>query len=199
MALGKQFTNRLNRLWERRTADLRSLVIPRGVGQPPKFSRQVRERFINQLLDIATKILLKREGQVEFRRVVLQRRLKQIRGRGLLDRADNLLQWAESKLHGPIVYAFWRGRKCLYVGKGESWKRLRTYARSAYLLQAKCIEVFRIAGGSQVAKAECLATHLFEPRDSRVKPARVKWGKACPICRKHDLVRAELRTLFKMK
>jgi hypothetical protein len=84
------------------------------------------------------------------------------------------------------------------VGKGKSWRRLRSYDRSAYL-HAQCIEVFEITSKSQLGKAECLATHLFEPRDQKVKPAKVKWGKACPICRKHDDVRDKLKTLFKMK
>ena len=199
MALAKQFSRKLDHLWKLRTADLRALVIPRGVGQPAKFSRRVRERHIDQLLDDATEVLLKREGRGEFKKVTIGRHLRQIKGRGLLDRGNNLLQWAEEKLRGPIVYAFWRRRKCLYVGKGESWKRLRIYHKSAYLLQAQCVEVFRVAGMSQLPKAECLATHLFKPRDRKVRPARVRWGKACPICRKHDLIRYELKTIFKMK
>jgi hypothetical protein len=189
----------LESLWKRRTAELKSLVIPRGAGQPPRFTRHLRDRLINQLLADATQILLSREGRSEFRTVAPHRRLWQIRGHGLLNRGRNLLDWAGAKLKGPIVYVFWRGRRCLYVGKGTTWKRLRSYERSAYLVQASCIEVFLVSNKSQLGKAECLATHLFKPRDERVKPAKAKWGKACPICRKHDTIRDELNTLFKMK
>jgi hypothetical protein len=199
MSLAKHFSNKLEDLWKRRTAELRALVIPRGVGQPPKFSRQVRQRYINHLLDDASKILLKRDGWSEFRKIAPHRRLWQIKGHGLLNRGSNLLKWAETKLPGPIVYTFWRGRKCLYVGKGGTWKRLHSYEKSAYLLQANCIEVFLVTNKSQLGKAECLATHLFQPRDEKVKPAKEKWGKACPICRKHDAIRDELNSLFKMK
>jgi hypothetical protein len=199
MSLEKHFSNNLEGLWKRRTAELRALVIPRGAGQPPKFSRQVRERFMSQLLDDASEILVKREGRKEFGMVAPNRRLWQIRGHGLLNRGHNLLNWAESKLTGPIVYAFWRGTKCLYVGKGGTWKRLQSYERSAYLLQANCVEVFLVTNRSQLGKAECLATHLFEPRDQKVKAAKTKWGKECPVCRKHDAIRAELNALFKMK
>ena len=198
MALAKQFARKLDNLWRRRTASLRATVIPRGVGQPPKFTRQVRESLINDLLDDATNLLLKKHGRAEFKKVVLRRKLKQMKGLGLLKRARNLLNWAESRIDGPIVYAFWRGNRCLYVGKGESWKRLRSYDHSAYL-NAQCIEVFQVTSRSQLGKAECLATHLFNPRDKKVKPAKVKWGKACPICRRHDDVRDKLKTLFKMK
>ncbi len=199
MSLAKHFSNKLEDLWWRRTAELRALVIPRSAGQPPKFSRQVRERLINHLLDDATKILVKREAWLEFRNVAPYRRLWQIKGHGLLNRGRDLLSWAESKLHGPIIYTFWRGKKCLYVGKGKTWKRLRSYDKSAYLLSANCIEVFLVSNKSQLGKAECLATHLFQPRDEKVKPAKAKWGKACPVCRKHDTIRDELITLFKMK
>ena len=198
MSLAKHFARKLDELWKRRTATLRATVIPRGVGQPAKFTRQVRERLINDLLDDATHLLLKRHGRAEFKRVIVRRQLKQLKGHGLLNRADNLLNWAESHLAGPIVYSFWRGNKCLYVGKGKNWRRLRSYGRSAYL-HAQCIEVFQVASKSQLGKAECLATHLFEPRDKKVKPAKVKWGKSCPICKKHDEVRMSLKALFKMK
>ena len=199
MALAKQFSNKLEALWKRRTAELRALVIPRGVGHPPKFSRQVRDRLINHLLEDATALLLHREGRSEFRVVAPHRRLRQIKGHGLAKRAGNLLTWAEAKLDGPIIYCFWKGKKCLYVGRGATWRRLKSYEKSAYLLQANCVEVFLVKNKSQLGKAECLATHLFEPRDEKMKPAKAKWGKACPICHKHDLIRAELKTLFKIK
>lgn len=199
MALASQFLKKLDQLWKRRTEELRSLVVPRGGGQPLRFTRERRDRLIDEALSFATSVLLKRQGHRAFNKVVNRRRLRQIKGRGVLDRAERLLDWARAKLRGPIVYAFWRKRKCLYVGKGNSWKRLRHYARSIYIREATCIEVFQIAGKSQLAKAECLATHLFRPRDNINMAAEVRWGKVCPICERHDQIRAELKTIFKMK
>jgi hypothetical protein len=199
MALAKQFQRHLDEMWRRRTGSLRSLVIPRGVGKPPNFTRRVRQKLVNELLDIASEILVKRDGSAEFKDITRERRLMYIKGHGLLRRGRALVTWAQSRLKGPIVYVFWRRTHCLYVGKGGSWKRLRHYERSAYILQATCIEVFCVSNRSQLGKAECLATHLYVPRDKKVKPARVKWGKACPICRKHDSVRDELRGLFRLR
>jgi hypothetical protein len=193
MWLDKQFHSKLDELWSRRTARIRSVVTPQGVGHPKIFTKALREKHINELLEIASRILLKRQGRKEFARVVESRHLKHISGHGLLARGDDLLAWAGAKLHGPIVYAFWSGKKCLYVGKGSSWKRLHCYEKSAYLLQARCIEVFCVTGQSQLGKAECLATHLFGPRDNKMKASKVKWGKACPICKKHDEVRRDLK------
>ena len=109
------------------------------------------------------------------------------------------LAWAESALPGPIVYGFWRGRRCLYIGKGGSWRRLKSYEKSAYLLQATRIKAFCITTQSNLPKAECLATHLFDPRDKKMKPAKVKWGKKCPVCREHDFVQHQVQNLFKLK
>jgi hypothetical protein len=199
MALHKQFARKLDQLWHRRTTDLRALVVRRRAGKPPSFTKKVRERLVYDLLGIASTILIRSHAKSEFSDVIRKRRLRFLRGRGLVARGHELVAWARNTQRGPIVYAFWRGRKCLYVGKGETWRRLRSYEKSAYLLQASCIEVFQITSRSHLGKAECLATHLFKPRDHKVRPARVKWGKACPVCRKHDRVREELRGLFRMR
>jgi hypothetical protein len=199
MSLEKQFSNKLENLWKRRTSELRAIVIPKGVGQPAKFSRKVRDNLIGELLENASQILIKRDGRSEFSKVKSGRNLTKIKGHGILNRATKMLNWAESKLSGPIVYSFWKRRKCLYVGKSKSWRRLKSYDKSIYLIEADCIEVFRITTKGNLGKAECLATHLFEPRYNKVMAAKTKWGKACPICRQHDRMRDELNNLFKLK
>lgn len=199
MALTKQFSRKLDHLWRRRAAKFRALVVPGSRGQRLRFSRKRRDKSIDDILGLASRILLKREGHPEFNRVVARRRLWMMKGRGLLGRGDSLVTWAQQELRGPIVYVFWHKKKCLYVGKGASWRRIRSYRKSAYILEATCIEVFQIAGGRQLAKAECLATHLFNPRDNKAKPAEVRWGNTCPICEKHDHIRDELKSIFKMK
>ncbi|MCJ7543601.1 MAG: hypothetical protein MUP47_03380 [Phycisphaerae bacterium] len=199
MSLEKQFNRTLDGLWQRRTAELRALVTPQGRGRHSVFTKRVRKKYVGRLLDVATRLLVRREGKRGFNRVVERRLLRFVRGRGLDSRLTHLLNWAKRKCPGPIVYAFWRAKKCLYVGKGASWRRLRHYDKSAYLIQATCLEVFCIHGKSHLAKAECLATHLFRPRDQKIKPARQRWGKACPICRKHDRIRKDLHALFKMQ
>ncbi len=193
------FLTQLDNLWLRRTATLRALVSPRGVGQPPKFSRTVRDRLIGEILEDATSVLINDHGHAAFTRVTSSRHLRQIRGRGLLERGRNLLSWADNELNGPIIYVFWRGRKCLYVGKSSSPRRLWDYEKSAYLIQATCLEVFHVPRVSELGEAECLATHLFGPRDQKIQPSREKWGKKCPICQRHDAIREELQALFRMK
>jgi hypothetical protein len=198
MSLSKQFNRTLDELWHRRTAELRALAVPPGQGQPLVFSRKIRQRLTDRLLHVATRLLLKREGKRAFKSVVWKRKLRFVQGYGLDDRFHHLFDWARKECPGPIVYAFWKDKKCLLVGKGTTWRRLHRYDKSVYLKEATSLEVFCIQGKSHLAQAECLATHLFKPRDQKIKPAKSKWGKKCPVCKKHDRIRRELRSLFKM-
>jgi hypothetical protein len=199
MALNKQFARKLDQLWQRRTTQLRALVVPRGAGKPPSFTNQVRERLVEDLLDLASRILVRRHARAAFDDIVRKRDLRFLKGRGHRERGQRMVEWAGRTLKGPIVYSFWNRKRCLYVGKGKTWRRLRSYEKSIYLAKANSLEVYSITSRSHLGKAECLATHLFEPDDRKVRPAKVKWGKACPVCRKHDLVREELRGLFRMR
>jgi hypothetical protein len=197
MALHTKFRRKLDQLWQRRTAQIRDLVQPK-VGAPLAFTKRVRDRLIHELLDTATAILVRKVAKHEFQEAHSKRRLHRIKGRGLVKRGDDLVKFAQS-LSGPIVYAFWRGKKCLYVGKGEKTSRLRGYQKAAYVREATCVEVFMINTKSQLPKAECLATHLFTPRDYKVRPAQTAWGKKCPVCRRHDKLRQKLLDLFAMR
>jgi hypothetical protein len=97
------------------------------VGKPLIFSKPVRQKFVNGLLDEASQILISRDARRELNKITASRRLKHIDGHGLARRAENMLAWAESALSGAIVYGFWKGRRCLYIGKGGSWRRLKNY------------------------------------------------------------------------
>ena len=198
MAYSKQFTRKLDDLWRRRTANLRSLVRTRR-GPNRQFNKKIRDRAIEELQELATKILIRQGARKELGRLVVARRRWQIKGWGIADRSARLVGWAEGLPRGPVIYSFWRRKRCLYVGKGMSWERLRDYNKSIYLNQATSLRVCTIGYASQLAKAECLATHLFSPRDRKVKPASQKWGKKCPICKAHDQIRDELRAIFRLR
>lgn len=144
-------------------------------------------------------MLVKKHAKKAFERLAVARRQKHIAGRGDDKRFNNMWKWARLNLRGPIVYAFWRGSNCLYVGKGAGPYRLGNYQRSVYIRDADLLEVWRIKTRTNIPRAECLAIHLYEPRDNQVKAARVKWGKACPVCKLHDKIRDEVRSLFRMR
>jgi hypothetical protein len=200
MALTKNFLRSLDEAIERRTEYLRRLVVPAGQGAPMKYTRKVRDRLKKKLLLGASEVLVRDQAQDEFSRTTEKRHLRFIGGFGIQNRFDRIYRWAKRKIHGPIIYAFWRGKKCLYVGKGKSYRRLKHYEKSIYLLQADSLEVWQVGAKSWLPRAECLAIHLFDPRDNKQKKAaKVKWGKGCPICKRHDEVASEISALLRLR
>jgi hypothetical protein len=198
VALRTEFLSRLRRLMERRTDAIRRIVIP-SKGTPQKMDRKIRDRLRVDLLDSASQILVRERAKKEFQRLTGQRRLHFISGRGVENRFSDLYFWARSNLRGPIIYSFWKGRKCLYVGKGKSHRRLRGYRNSHYLIAADSVRVWQVRSRNKLPGAECLAVHLFNPTKNTNKPARVKWGRKCPICRRHDELKSDLDSLLRLK
>ncbi|MFY9342457.1 MAG: hypothetical protein WAT39_08200 [Planctomycetota bacterium] len=196
MALHTQFHRKLDHLWKRQTENLRALIKPKP-GMPLAFTRKTRNRLIGDLLELATAVLLRRLARRAFHDTFVKRRLFHLRGRGRLARGESLVSFAKS-LPGSIVYAFWQGNRCLYVGKGRKASRLVSH-RKSYGREADAVEVFLVRSKSYLPRAECLATHLFEPRDLAIRPSRAAWGKRCPVCARHDRVRRELYGLFAMR
>lgn len=196
MALHTQFHRKLDQLWKRQTENLRSLIKPK-LGKPLAFTRATRNRLIAQLLELATQVLLRRSARSAFQDTYVKRRRFHLRGRGRLARGESLVTFAKS-LSGPIVYAFWKGKRCLYVGKGKKPVRL-LFHRKSYGREADSVVVYFVRARTFLPKAECLATHLFKPRDLAARPSREAWGKKCPICAQHDRIRRELSGLFAMR
>ena len=196
MALHTQFRRKLDHLWQRQTAEIHALLKPKR-GRPLAFTRTARNRMIGDLLELAAAILRRRLARDSFAETLLDRRLFHLKGRGQRARGESLVEFAKT-LSGPIVYAFWRGRRCLYIGKGLKPTRL-AFHRKSYGREADAVEVFFVRSKSFLPKAECLATHLLDPRDFAMRPARAAWGKKCPVCVRHDRIRRELFGLFAMR
>lgn len=199
MALKTAFLHVLDDAVERRTYQLRRLVVSSDHGAPKQYTKAIRDRLKKRILRAASAVLVDEYADDEFAKVVSKRRLRFIKGFGITDRFNRLYRWAEQKFDGPIVYAFWRGKRCLYVGKGKSYRRIKHYEKSVYLWHARALEVWQIKSRSQLPRAECLAIHLFRPRDNKQKKAaKVKWGKACPICKRHDEVASATSSLLRL-
>lgn len=199
MALTTYFSDTLQILWELRTANITEVVAPTSSRKPRKFDRDVRDEIVCELLDTASEILVKRDARQEFQKIIKHRYRKHLTGRGVGQKAQRFVTWVKESLSGPIIYSFWKGSRCLYVGKGMSPKRLTNYEKSIYMAQADRVQVFCVTTQSNLGKAECLATHLFVPRDNRIKASRQKWGKACPVCSRHDYIRDQLDGLCRLR
>jgi hypothetical protein len=182
----------------RRTQEIRQVIVP-SIGAPRKFSKRIRDKLRKQLILSAVHILTRKRAKNDFKKLVVRRRLRTLKGWGIRDRFDRTYSWAETRLRGPIVYAFWRRGKCLYVGKGKSHKRLRHYKSHIYLYKATQLEVWQIKNKKSLPSAECLAQHLFIPHYNDYKAATKKWTSKCPICRRRHELRAQLNSLLSLK
>ncbi|MFM7734775.1 MAG: hypothetical protein ACKOCT_20695 [Alphaproteobacteria bacterium] len=198
MSLRKTFERRLSGMLHRRTDRLLGLI-KRKPGPRKDFTRHHREDGIAELQSLAGQILRKDVVPGHLRAITTGTRLTRLGGRGLENRFQRMCDWAESNLRGPIIYSFWRGNRCLYVGKGESWRRLRSYRRDILLATATSLRVRMIAGKSHLAMAECMSIHLYEPRYNINQSSKPKYSKKCPICQTNLAIREELRSLFRMR
>jgi len=198
MAYANEFLDLLDEVIKRRTEAIRRLVISEQ-GAPKQFNKTIRNKLRTRLLDSVSTILIRKKAHRAFNKLVARKKLRHISGYGIDGRFDHIYEWARGRFRGPIVYAFWNGKQCLYVGKGQSHKRLKHYKKSYYLKAADSLEVWQIKTQSRLASAECLAIHLFNPKDNEKKAAKVKWGKKCPVCKRHDKLKDELDSLLRLK
>lgn len=194
MAIKTQFINKLDKLWRQRTSALRMKIGLPAEGRGTNWSPRIRDHGRNQLLDLTTRLFLARADK-EVQKVTRRKLWKRLTGRGHDERFARLGMWAH-RISGPIIYTFWRGGRCLYVGKGGNADRLRHYSDSIKVSGADRVRVYIIRGKSQLPKAECLLIHRFRPAKNKQKAARQKWGKVCPICARHDYLKDQLKNLF---
>jgi len=193
MARLKQFDKKLHELWQRRIVHIESLVRKRQ-GRPKSFTKKNRDKGIRELEEMADEIVTKQGAKAELTKITAYKKRRQIKGRGIANRYDRIIHWAEKKLPGAIIYAFWKKKRCLYVGQGITWKRLRSYEKSIYLKEATLLKIIGVTSTSQIDKAECLSKHLYSPRDNKIDPAKTKWSKACPVCSTKTKTRTALKT-----
>ena len=198
MALRKQFERRLSILLHRRTDRLLGLIKLKR-GRKKDFTKRHREDGILELQELAAKILRKESVGRLLAEITSGRRRTMLAGHGLEEKFRRMCVWAEGSLHGPIIYSFWQGKRCVYVGKGSSWRRLRSYRRDVLLQQATSLRVRMISGKSNLAKAECMSIHMYQPTQNVNRSSKPKYSKKCPLCQTNRQIRDELRSLFKMR
>jgi len=198
LALANEFLRLLDHATERRVSGIKRMVVPTK-GPPMKFDKRRRDRLRGDPLDIASRILVRDGAKAEFDGLVGHRKLHHIGGRGARQRIEDLYDWAEKNFSGPIIYSFWKGKRCLYVGKAGIPRRLWAYKNSIYLFKADVIEIWPVKSAARLPAAECLAMHLFAPSDNQNKAARVRWGRTCRVCRLHDDLKEELDSLLRLR
>lgn len=204
MALATQFEQELALLFYRRTAWLRSAIGTNRPGRPHEFTRRKVYPKLDELGEIATKIITSKRAKKEFRKLIGDKRQWQTkRGKGWdrYAKKESFKRWYERHIGSKnCVYVFWSGRTCEYVGRTvRGHGRPLTWFTVFWFHRVTRIDIYTILRKSEVGKAECLAIHIFDPRQNQNWPSRQKYTKKCPICEATKEIDDELKAIFRLR
>jgi len=123
------------------------------------------------------------------------------KGIGIESKKASFKRWYEKTMDGSnSVYVFWSKKRCEYIGRTLRGKRRPTSHFEKYWFRSVTrVTIYTVRNPSEVPKTECLAIHLFKPRRNKVKSAKVKYTKKCPVCIGVKGIRQELRDLFRLR
>lgn len=204
MALTTQFERKLGRLFHRRTDWLRKAIGKHRPGRPRGFTRKKVKPKLDELGDLAAKIITGRRAKKEFRRLIADKRQWQTkRGKGWNRHAkkDSFRRWYERHIGSRnCVYVFWSGKTCEYVGRTIRGKgRPAHWFTVFWFHNVTRIDIYTIGRKSEVGKAECLAMHIFDPRQNQNWASFQDYTKRCPICEATKEIDAELKSIFRLR
>jgi hypothetical protein len=169
----------------------------RRLGHDQYWTREYREQRIGKILRLAEIILLP-TARKELKKIIIPPKRKMISG-PKRDRGERIYAWARTAFpRGPILYSFWKGKNCIYVGVGESYRRIGHYKKSKYMdkSEAGSLKISSVAGRSYLHSVECLANHLYWPKDNIAKPRKTRYSKSCIVCNKLKNIEDTLRLLL---
>lgn len=199
------FLESLDDLWRRRRAEL-SAIVKTGRGRPPNsLERDERNRLIADVVERAEEALLPfaKAKFIELRFGRSYRHALPNLGRAPLSHsnADPFLQRVSRSVESPyIVYIFWKGGRCLYIGQssngvkggGGLWKEY-------YWREGTHIEIASSKDYRGLSALECLAGHIFDPKHNIYKPPQHPYGTPCPVHQRLDNLKEELRYTFSLR
>lgn len=200
----KNFEAKLHDLFGRRTHWLRTQVKKPAGGRPPKFNRKEIDSAIEKLKEISTKCLLQTNIMADFKNhyeTKKQWHITSKKGWGAENKKKKFNSWFEKNIESDgLVYIFWgKGKKCLYVGRTIKGKqRPQSHFHRDWFKEARRIDVFT-ATPKNIPMMECLATHRYNPTQSKIKPSKKKYFKKCPICETHKKIQQEVRSIFRLR
>jgi hypothetical protein len=198
------FDRKLVGLFKDRTHWLRMQVRKPRPGNAPSFNKKKVEREITKLQNLATKCLLHShavKGLGDLYDVKKQWHVTASKGYGIDSKRKAFIQWFENHIpYDNCVYAFWRNRKCRYIGRTMGGKnRPQSQFQKYWFPGVTRIDIYASRGSRDIPRLECLASHRFEPTYSKIKPASRKWNSKCPICETRKAVRDEVKAIFKLR
>lgn len=201
MAKAVQFRRTVDRLFRRRASWLRNALGKPIPGAPPSFGRREREKAIDQLQGLASDSLARKLAKKEFLRSVDKKKSWHVKGWGRDEKRQLFNGWYEEHIpYRRCIYIFWKGNKCVYVGKTKGGAgRPSAHFEKHWFSGATRIDIYALRGKKSLPALECLAIHRFQPRENKNKAQTAKWTKKCPLCKVHRDIKSELRSIFSLR
>lgn len=198
------FNKKLKTLFSDRTDWLCRQVRQPSAGRPPKFHKKKIDRSIEELQSLATEFLCKQRSIKKLDGLYRGKKKWQVnsnKGWGRDKKQARFKEWYDQRIgFKNCVYVFWAGKKCKYVGSTKKGKnRPQSHFIKHWFSSVKRVDIYFCKGARNISKLECLATHLFNPSHSKIKPAARKMHSKCPICQTHRNIRQEVKSIFKLK
>lgn len=110
------------------------------------------------------------------------------------------IEWANSEqIKTHFVYIFWKTEKeAVYIGRSsQGIKRPADHLTRYWIDKVKKVEIFPLLNKRNLAKAECLATHIFPSDRNLTRPGRIIYSAKCPICDQIKMFNQHVRKLLK--
>jgi len=202
MSKSVEFNKTLLRLFEHRSDWLLHVIGKRRPGAPPAFGRKKLQRAIQNLQTIASASLASKLAKTEFANAVVgKKKAWHVRGRGAEGKRSVFNKWFEEHIpYRSVIYVFWKGRRCLYVGKTRHGRgRPSAHFDRNWFSRVTRIDVYAVKGKRSLPSMECLAIHRFQPSKNKNKAQSAKWTKKCPLCRVHRSIKSGVESIFKRK
>lgn len=195
------FKNILNELFQKRIQWLNSIAIDmKKPGNPPRLTN-IRDKKIEELQKIASRIWVDKLFTDEFKEYAGKRKQWTIQGWGGEDEKRRCEDWFK-KIGNPkncIYVLLGDNNRCIYVGRtGKGGCRPSNHLKERGF-SAKKISVFPVRSPSHLHKLECLAIHRFNPIKNKKKSAKQEMSKRCPLCIIHNGIKSEIRKIFRMR
>lgn len=196
-----EFNRQLDAVFKRRTYWLRTEIGGRPAGAQLRFTKAKLDEAILKLQSLASEVIATDQAKKEFSDLVVKKKQWHIKGRGRPEKKSRFDTWISQNFnHRNLIYIFWNGRKCLYVGKTENGKgRPQDHFDKFWFSEATRIDIYAVQQKTQVLKLECLAKHRFLPSRNKIDPPTKKWYKKCPVCALHEQIYSEMRSIFGRK
>jgi hypothetical protein len=201
MSFQTEFNIILDRLYERRTGQLRH-ILHKEKSPLPTLTKEKREQKIEELENIVSRALAKKMARKHFKLLVKRKKTWRTKVWGSANKLDEFRSWIRERIspNRGKVYVFWRRGECRYVGRtrGRGTRPSRHFKRGWFNGTTR-IDVYLIWQKRSVPRLECLAIHRFRPSRNKIKAATEERTSKCPLCALHKKIRTEVRKIYRFR